>query len=167
MAIPGGWRVPAAVLVVVATAVGVYAVVRPDPPPPSQVAERGLGQSPDAQFALVAGEGQGLVQAYCTACHSLAPIITHTGMTQKRWGKTVEKMRTNYGAPIDDTTAAAITAYLQQNYASDLPELKGTALLPYSAPQRRPAPSPTPAPSQAAPTASSPAATGTPTAGAK
>ena len=165
MAIPGGWRVPAAVLVVVATAVGVYAVVSPDPPPPTPVANRGLGQSPSAQFALVSGEGQGLVQAYCTGCHTLAPIVTHTGLTQKRWAKTVEKMRKNYGAPIDDTTAAAITVYLQQNYASDLPALKGTALLPYPDPQRRPAP--TPAPSQEAPTASSPATTGTPTAGAK
>jgi len=52
-------------------------------------------------------------------------------------------MRKNYGAPIDDTTAAAITVYLQQNYASDLPALKGTAGLPYAEPQRRSAPTAT------------------------
>lgn len=62
-----------------------------------------LGDSPDAQ--LTAG--------ICAACHSL-DYITHQppGMGQAFWTAEVTKMRSAYGAPIEDADAARIAAFL-------------------------------------------------------
>lgn len=125
-AMPGGLRIPLAVLLVAGVAVGVWAVVRPAPAEvPSAVA--GQVVYPQADLGLVDGEGRGLVQAYCTACHSLAPIVRHAGFTEEVWASEVTKMRRKYGAPIDDATAAAITTYLQQHYSAPAPPPAGTS----------------------------------------
>lgn len=62
-----------------------------------------LGDSPDAQ--LTAG--------ICAACHSL-DYITHQppAMGQAFWTAEVTKMRSVYGAPIEDADAARIAAFL-------------------------------------------------------
>ena len=125
MSVPGGWRIPAVVLVGFAVSVGAYAVSRPDPAPPAATAPAVGGQYPAAHFTLAEGSGKGLVEAYCTACHSLAPIVHHSGFTADVWAKEVQKMRDNYGAPIDDATAASVTSYLQTHYTepvNPLPE---------------------------------------------
>ncbi len=127
MQIPGGWKIPAAVTLAFATAVGAYAVVRPEPSTTPPAVESGVGQYPQAEFSLVDGEGKGLVHAYCTACHSLAPIVHHSGFTPSQWASEVTKMREVYAAPIDDTTAAQITKYLQANYAESSDEPAGTS----------------------------------------
>ncbi len=127
MQVPGGWKIPAAVALAFATSVGAYAVLRPEPSPVVSGVESGLGQYPQAQFTLVDGEGKGLVQAYCTACHSLAPIMHHSGFTASQWAAEVTKMREVYAAPIDDSTAAQITKYLQDNYATPIDEPLGTS----------------------------------------
>lgn len=134
MAKRGLWMIPAVVLLGSAGALSVYAVTRPDAPPTVEVGQAGLGQYPQADFTLADGDGKGLVQAYCTACHSLAPIVTHGGFTAKQWAKEVGKMRTQHGAPIDDATAAQITAYLQKHYTAPPPPLKGTSGVVYSKP---------------------------------
>jgi hypothetical protein len=133
--VPGGWRIPLAVLVAAGVALGAWAVLSPTPPPgapPGGASAQGL--YPQADHTLVDGEGRGLVQAYCTACHSLAPIVYHTGLTTEVWAKEVTKMRQTYGAPIDDATAAAITLYLQQHYAVPVPPPVGTAEGPFGTP---------------------------------
>ncbi|HEU4513646.1 MAG TPA: hypothetical protein VFR87_11130 [Nocardioidaceae bacterium] len=127
MGVPGGWKIPAVVALAAATSVGVYAVSRPEPAPVVSAGEGGLGQYPQAQFTLAAGEGQGLVQAYCTACHSLAPIVRHSGFTADQWASEVQKMREVYGAPIDEPTAEQITAYLQAHYTVPVDDIAGTS----------------------------------------
>lgn len=132
---PGGWKIPAVVLIVFAAGVGGYVATRPDPSPAVTTAKNGLAQYPQAEFTLADGEGKGLVQAYCSACHSLAPVITHGGYDAEEWAKTVSKMRKQYGAPIDDGTAEQITAYLQEHYTAPPPPLEGTNNPPYSTPR--------------------------------
>ncbi len=85
----------------------------------------GLSSLPVADFSLKEGSAQGLVQAYCTTCHSLAPIVRHEGFTVQTWADEVQKMRQQYGCPIDDATATRITEYLQKQYAAPLPPGRG------------------------------------------
>ena len=128
MGIPGGWKIPAVVALAAATSVGVYAVTRDEPAPVVSGSHSGAGQYPQAEeLSLVQASGSGLVQAYCTACHSLAPIVRHSGLTADQWAAEVEKMRENYGAPIDDPTAKQITAYLQAHYTVPVDEIAGTS----------------------------------------
>ncbi|HEX6247852.1 MAG TPA: cytochrome c [Nocardioidaceae bacterium] len=134
MSIPGGWKIPAAVALAAATAVGVYAVTQDEPAPVVSAGQSGLGQYPQAQHSLVQAQGSGLVQAYCTACHSLAPIVRHSGFTAEQWAAEVQKMREVYGAPIDDPTAQQITAYLQQHYTTPVTEIAGTSKQTWSEP---------------------------------
>jgi hypothetical protein len=132
--VPGGWRIPVAVLVAAGVGFGVWAVLAPTPPPGPPAATAAQGLYPEADHTLVDGEGRGLVQAYCTACHSLAPIVHHTGFTAEVWADEVTKMREKYGAPIDDATATTITTYLQQHYAVPTPPAAGTSTDPFGAP---------------------------------
>lgn len=141
MKVPGGWRIPAVVALAAATSVGVYAVVTDEPEPPDAASRSGPAQYPVAQdLTLVRDEDSGLVQAYCTACHSLAPILRHAGFTPEVWASEVQKMRESYGAPIDDATAKAITAYLQKYYSVPVGELAGTSRQTWSEPSVPPAP---------------------------
>jgi hypothetical protein len=132
--ISGGLRIPLVVLLGFAVALGAWAVLRPEPSPVAAAGPGGQEAYPRAQFVLAEGEGKGLTVAYCTACHSLAPVVTHGGFTKETWAKTVAKMRTQYGAPIDDATAKQITAYLQEHYSAPPPSLAGTSRTPYSTP---------------------------------
>ncbi len=128
MSLPGGWKIPAVVALAAATSVGVYAVTRDEPAPVVSASQSGLGQYPQAEeLTLVNAQGSGLVQAYCTACHSLAPIVRHSGFTADQWASEVQKMRDSYGAPIDDPTAQQITAYLQKHYTVPVGEIAGTS----------------------------------------
>lgn len=128
MSLPGGWKIPAVVALAAATSVGVYAVTRDEPAPVVSASQSGLGQYPQAEeLTLVNAQGSGLVQAYCTACHSLAPIVRHSGFTADQWASEVQKMRDSYGAPIDDPTAQQITAYLQKHYTAPVGEIAGTS----------------------------------------
>lgn len=77
----------------------------------------GLAALPEGQFTLADGAGRDLTQSYCSMCHSLAPIVRHSGFTADVWAKEVTKMRQQYGAPLDDAAAKAITTYLQQKYS--------------------------------------------------
>lgn len=127
MGVPGGWTIPAVVVLAAATSVGVYAVNRPEPTAVTAAGVQGAGQYPQAQLALAEGSGAGLVKAYCTACHSLAPIVRHSGFTAEQWASEVTKMRESYGAPIDDPTAEQIIAYLQANYTEPVEPPAGTS----------------------------------------
>ncbi len=127
MKVSGGWKIPAVVGLAFATSVGVYAVTRPEPSRVPPAVESARGQYPQAEFTLVDGEGKGLVHAYCTACHSLAPIMHHAGFTASQWEAEVTKMREVYAAPIDETTAAQITKYLQEHYAAPVDKPLGTS----------------------------------------
>ena len=88
---------------------------------------------------LRAGRDVELVEANCTLCHTLKPIVTHDGFTAEQWAAEVRKMREEYGAPVDEATAARITTYLQTFYANPPPSvpdfLLGIAATPIATPR--------------------------------
>lgn len=123
------WFASLSLVAVAIIAIGVYAVVglRTQSIGASDVTVAEGSTLPQADLVLAQGKDQGLVQAYCTACHSLAPIVTHSGFTQEDWESEVTKMREKYGAPIDDATAERIITYLQTHYATDTEPPAGTS----------------------------------------
>ena len=73
----------------------------------------------DMPAPLKPGPGDDLAGAYCNACHTSDYIVMNsTFLTPDGWKAEVTKMRTAFGAPIDDAIAAQITAYLSAHYAA-------------------------------------------------
>jgi mono/diheme cytochrome c family protein len=71
------------------------------------------------QVPLKPGAGEEAVRASCATCHTLNYIrMNSVFLSPDAWKAEVTKMREGYGAPIDDTTAAAIVKYLSANYAA-------------------------------------------------
>jgi len=76
----------------------------------------------EQMVTLTPGAGQATVEQSCAGCHSLdyvrmnAPFLTADG-----WKAEVAKMRSAFGAPIDDEDAAAIQTYLAQHYGPPAP----------------------------------------------
>jgi hypothetical protein len=72
----------------------------------------------DGPAPLRAGKGEDVANAYCNVCHTSDYIVMNsTFLTADQWKAEVIKMRSAYGAPLDDETAAMISAYLAANYA--------------------------------------------------
>ena len=72
----------------------------------------------DEPVALKAGASSDTTAAYCSACHTTDYIIMNSPfLTPQAWKAEVAKMRSLFGAPIDEQTAASITDYLVANYA--------------------------------------------------
>jgi len=72
----------------------------------------------DAPSALKAGAGLEVVETSCSVCHTTDYIRMNSPfLTPAAWKAEVEKMRTAYGAPIDDDNAAEIVKYLSAHYA--------------------------------------------------
>jgi mono/diheme cytochrome c family protein len=66
---------------------------------------------------LPAGVGRELVEAHCSACHSLDYITTQPpGLGPDHWRKSVEKMVTIHGAEIPPQDRAVIEAYLARTF---------------------------------------------------
>jgi mono/diheme cytochrome c family protein len=71
-----------------------------------------------AADTLKPGPGEDATAASCSACHTSDYIVMNsTFLTPAAWQAEVTKMRSAFGAPIDDTTAAEIVTYLAKNYA--------------------------------------------------
>ncbi len=71
-----------------------------------------------ADATLKPGAGDDTTAATCSACHTTDYIVMNSAfLTPDAWKAEVTKMRSAFGAPIDDETAAEITAYLAKNYA--------------------------------------------------
>ena len=69
------------------------------------------------QIILKDKPGRNLVMAQCAMCHSLDYITMHaTVLDRAGWEKTVGKMISVMGAPIDDADKQTIIDYLAQNY---------------------------------------------------
>ncbi|HEY0181468.1 MAG TPA: cytochrome c [Rhodopila sp.] len=72
----------------------------------------------EGRAPLQPGVGEDLTSANCNACHTSDYIVMNSRfLTTDAWKAEVTKMRTAFGAPIDDATAAAIVLYLGQHYA--------------------------------------------------
>jgi hypothetical protein len=66
---------------------------------------------------LPPGPDADVVRSGCATCHSLSYIPMNSRfMTRDGWAAEVTKMRTAFGAPIDDDAANAIIAYLAANF---------------------------------------------------
>jgi len=113
----------------------------------------------DTSVRLKPGKDMDLVAATCAQCHTFKPIVTHDGFTPQQWAQEVQKMRQQYGAQMDDATAARIVAYLQTYYSapppSDADFLLGITPSAAASPAASPVASPV-ASSAASPTASGP-----------
>lgn len=73
----------------------------------------------DSPVPLKPGPGDDVASAQCNACHTSDYIVMNsTFLTADQWKAEVAKMRTAFGAPIDDATAAEIVAYLAAHYAA-------------------------------------------------
>ena len=59
-------------------------------------------------------EGFDQFETYCIACHSLRYIQMQPDFPPKKWEVIVDKMIKNFGAPIPDSTAKQIVAYLSE-----------------------------------------------------
>jgi cytochrome c5 len=68
---------------------------------------------------LSSGPGKDAVEAACSTCHSLSyiPMNSHF-MAPGVWKAEVTKMRTAFGAPIDDDAANEIIVYLTSHYGN-------------------------------------------------
>lgn len=67
--------------------------------------------------ALKPGPGQDVTQTVCGACHTTNYIAMNSPfLTAAAWTAEVAKMRTAFGAPMDDAQAAEIVKYLAANY---------------------------------------------------
>jgi mono/diheme cytochrome c family protein len=65
------------------------------------------------------GPGQEAVAASCATCHTLDYIrMNSVFLSPDGWKTEVTKMRSAFGAPIDDDTAAQILKYLETNFAA-------------------------------------------------
>ena len=72
---------------------------------------------PPETSRLIEGPGVDLARRYCMACHSADYISTQPPhMPPAFWAGEVAKMRNNYGAPVPDDAAKAITDYLVATY---------------------------------------------------
>jgi len=68
---------------------------------------------------LPPGPGKDVVETACATCHTLSYIPMNSRfLTPDAWKAEVTKMRTAFGAPIDDDAANAIIAYLAAHYAA-------------------------------------------------
>lgn len=75
----------------------------------------------DRPAMLKPGPGSDAAQSDCNVCHTSNYIIMNSPfLTADQWKAEVEKMRKAFGAPIDDATAAAISAYLAANYGVEV-----------------------------------------------
>lgn len=73
----------------------------------------------DPPVPLKPGVGDRATVAACSACHTTNYIVMNSPfLTPDAWTAEVAKMRSAFGAPIDDGTAAMIEGYLGANYAA-------------------------------------------------
>ena len=71
----------------------------------------------DEPVPLKPGPGRDVVTLFCDTCHTLNYIrMNSVFLTPDAWKAEVTKMRTAFGAPVDDEAAKTITDYLAANY---------------------------------------------------
>lgn len=77
----------------------------------------GAAASDEEAIQLKPGPGVELVEANCSACHSLDYIqMNSTFLDEKGWTAVVTKMVKAFGAPVDEADQQQIIAYLVASY---------------------------------------------------
>ena len=68
---------------------------------------------PGTDVAFPPGPGSDIA-GKCLICHSAGMVLKQPALTQAEWKGEINKMRTAYGAPIQDSEVEALSAYLTQ-----------------------------------------------------
>jgi len=97
-------------------AVGIRQGAAPELAPDAQY---DVGTYPSFTPELAEGDGKVEAQSFCATCHSTRYITMQPPLPGATWEAEVNKMVKAYGAPMPDTTAKKITAYLQAHYAPE------------------------------------------------
>src|SRR5438093_7491199 len=79
----------------------------------------GVGAWPTYTPRLADGDGQALVQSFCGICHSTTYITMQPPLPGATWKHLVDKMIGTFGAPIPESEAQAIVAYLKRHYSPE------------------------------------------------
>ncbi|ULU25417.1 cytochrome c [Dyella terrae] len=66
---------------------------------------------PASQSSFPPGLGSDIA-GKCLICHSAGMVLKQPALTQTEWTAEINKMRTAYGAPIEDSEVAVLSAYL-------------------------------------------------------
>lgn len=68
----------------------------------------------DRQFAddSAGDAGAEAINANCLTCHSAGMVLNQPALTRTAWQQEVQKMRTQFKAPVDDQAVPAIVDYL-------------------------------------------------------
>lgn len=66
---------------------------------------------PASQSSFPPGPGSDIA-GKCLICHSAGMVLKQPALTPAEWTAEINKMRTAYGAPIDDSEVATLSAYL-------------------------------------------------------
>jgi cytochrome c5 len=73
----------------------------------------------EESIRLAEGPGRDMTSASCAICHSLDYVeMNGPLMNRASWEKTIQKMVSRFGAPIDDAAARDILEYLSANYST-------------------------------------------------
>jgi sulfite dehydrogenase (cytochrome) subunit B len=76
-----------------------------------------IANAGEESIKLVDGTGRDSTSSHCAICHSLDYIQMNAPlMDRAAWEKTVQKMITRFGAPIDEGAARNILDYLSAHY---------------------------------------------------
>jgi hypothetical protein len=79
----------------------------------------GAASAGEESIQLLDGAGRDSTSARCAICHSLDYIPMNAPvMDRAAWEKTVQKMITRFGAPIDEAAARDILDYLSTHYTA-------------------------------------------------
>ncbi len=76
----------------------------------------GVGSWPTYTPTLADGKGKELVQSFCGICHSTTYITMQPPLPTATWETEVHKMIGTFGAPIPESSAQEIIAYLTSHY---------------------------------------------------
>ena len=78
-----------------------------------------VGPWPTYAPPLADGDGRELVQSFCGMCHSTTYITMQPPLPGATWERLVDKMIGTFGAPVPESAAQAITAYLKSHYTPE------------------------------------------------
>jgi hypothetical protein len=65
---------------------------------------------PASQSSFPPGPGSDIA-GKCLICHSAGMVLKQPALTQTEWTAEINKMRTVYGAPIDESEVATLSTY--------------------------------------------------------
>jgi mono/diheme cytochrome c family protein len=83
----------------------------------SAVAAAAYSLPPEKPVVLPKGAGVELVEAHCSACHSLDYVTTQPrGKGERFWAENVAKMIDTHGAEIPPGDVKAVVAYLGRTF---------------------------------------------------